>query len=512
MSKTPLSRRDLLALGGVGLGTAALGLPAFGFKNLGKPKLAKNIIFLVSDGMPMSVPTMVDQYRQLMEGKESYWMWLTGQPYVVNALQSTRSLNSVVTDSSAAASTWGSGRRIWNGQINVYPDGTKLRTLYNILQEQGMKTGLVTTTTMTHATPSGFVIVSDSRDDEAAIALQHLSRGVDVLMGGGNRFFAADKRKDKKDLYQAFRAKGYEVVRDRASMKAATGKKILGIFSESHLPYTIDRKNNSKLATTVPTLAQMTHKAIQTLRGSSNGFILQVEGGRVDHGGHANDLPASFFDQIDFEEAIKVAVDFARNDGETLVIITADHACGGTALNGAGDEYIDSTDGLKSLQKMKSSWSNLLAEIRLDPKPDRTRDLVRAKAGLTLKNDELQAILDAIAGKSPLKAVGFYSSASATFGSILGNHTKVTFTSGNHTSDHVLVSALGPGSERIAGLVDNTSLFDIMLAARGLKHSNPPQMSFAEAYKHYYAKHKAAAEILDDSQASANLGTPPHWE
>jgi len=507
MARSNLSRRDLLALGGAGLGTAVFGLPAFAQKKGSRPRQAKNIIFLVSDGMPMSIPTMVNHYRQLTEGKESYWMSLIDKPFVRNALQDTRSLNSVVTDSSAAASTWGSGRRIWNGQVNCYPDGTQLETLFEIVQDHGMRTGLVTTTTMTHATPSGFSIVHETRDEEDVIAAQHLKRNVDVLFGGGNKFFAADKRKDKRDLYAEFSRKGYQVVKDRAGMKAATGKRLLGIFSESHLPYTIDRKNSSKLASTVPTLAQMTHKAIQTLDGGKNGFLLQVEGGRVDHGNHSNDLPAAVFDQIDFEEAIQVAVDFALRDGETLVIVTSDHACGGTALNGAGDEYIDSTAGLKSLGRMKSSWTLLLADIRLDPKPARIQDLVEAKAGFQISKEEAEAISAAVTNKSPFKLGAFYGSPAATLGLVLGNHTKVTFTSGNHTNDHVLLTALGPGSKNIQGLVRNTALFDIMLAAKGLKHRNPPEMSFEDAYRAYYKTHKKP----DEKTLEAAQTPSEHW-
>jgi len=502
MKKTELSRRHLLQLAAAGSGTALLGFPTLACASGSKAvRHAKNIIFMVSDGMPISVPTMVDHYQQLTTGKGSYWMWLMDQPWVRNALQDTRSLNSVVTDSSSAASTWGSGRWIWNGQLNCYPDGTKLRTLYSLLQEQGMRTGLVTTTTMTHATPSGFVIVNESRDDEAGIARQHLDGGVDVLMGGGNRFFGGDARADKKDLYGLFAVKRYEIARDLASMNnAGTTGKLLGIFSNSHLPYTVDRVNNPELNKGVPTLAQMTKKAIDMLKGSSEGFILQVEGGRVDHGNHASDLPASLFDQIEFEEAMKVAVDFARIDKDTLVIITADHACGGTALNGAGDEYIDSTAGLRTVENMKCSYTNMLAELRLDPKPDTIIGKVKDKLGIELKKDEAEAISAAIAGNSPFKTLNFLANPSQTFGAIMGNHTKVTYTSGNHTNDHVLLTALGPGSERIAGLVQNTSLFDLMLEARGLRHSNP-KMDFETAKRFYDAKAKTAAKVRTEPEA-----------
>lgn len=495
MKTNEISRRNLLQLAAAGSGSALMGFPTLASAiGTGNARRAKNIIFLVADGMPVSVPTMADHYLQMTTGKGSYWMWLMDQRWVRNGLQDTRALNSLVTDSSSAASTWGSGRRIWNGQINCFPDGTKLRTLYSLLKEQGMKTGLVTTTTMTHATPSGFAIVHESRDDEAGIARQHLEAGVDVLMGGGHRFFGGDARADKKDVYALFAIQRYEIARNLAEMQKASTGKLLGIFSNSHLPYTVDRVNNAAANAGVPTLAQMTRKAISLLDRSREGFILQVEGGRVDHGNHANDLPAAVFDQIEFEEAIKVAIDFAREDEETLVIITADHACGGIALNGAGEEYIDSTAGLRSLENMKCSYTNMLTELRLDPKPDSILGKVKDKLGVELKKEEAEAVSSAIGNNSPFKLLNFLGSASATFGAIMGNHTKVTFTSGNHTSDHVLLTAMGPGSEQIQGLVQNTSLFDMMLATRGLSYSNP-HMDFETAKRHWDAKQKSAPVI-----------------
>jgi alkaline phosphatase len=486
MPFSKLSRRDILALATAGAGASAFGLPRLSRAETPdqRPKRAKNILFLVTDGMPVSIATMADHYQQLAHGKPSYWMSLLDRPDVRSALQDTRSLSSLVTDSAAAAGAWGSGRLQWNGQINMFPDGTRLRTLYAILQEQGMKTGLVTTTTLTHATPSGFAIQMDRRDKEADIARQHLVANVDVLLGGGNRFFAGDQRPDKRDLYRLFAAQGYQILRTRDELMACKPGKALGVFAHSHLPYTVDRRNDPKLAAATPTLAEMTRKALELLKGSKEGFILQVEGGRVDHGCHANDLPAAVFDQIEFEDAMQVAVEFALQDRETLVIVTADHACGGPALNGAGPEYFDATAGLLTLSKMKSSWTNLLVELRLDPKPDSIRDRVKDKLGLELKAAEAEAIAQTLAGRSPFAVSSFYASPSATLGAILGNHTKVTYTSNNHTNDHVLLTALGPGSEQIHGLVQNTSLFDMMLAVRGLRWENP-KMSFEEARRHY---------------------------
>src|SRR5688500_9496399 len=150
------TRRQLLATGAAGLAGCALAGPTKETATKGPAKKAKNIIFCVADGMAAQTMSIGDQFQKLTAGKSSYWAWLMEQDGVVNGLQETRSLSSVVTDSSAASSTWGSGRRIWNGQVNMYPDGTALRTLHDLMHDAGMRTGLVTTTTITHATPAGF--------------------------------------------------------------------------------------------------------------------------------------------------------------------------------------------------------------------------------------------------------------------------------------------------------------------------------------------------------------------
>lgn len=437
---------------------------------------------LVADGMGMQTLTMANQFQQIALGRPSYWSWLMEQDFVVNGLQATSSLNSLVTDSSAASSAWGSGRHIWNGAVNMLADGTKLRTVSEILREErGVRTGLVTTTTATHATPSGFAIRQMSRDDEAGIALQHLEAEVDVLMGGGDKFFG-DKRKDGS-LYPKFAAKGYAVVRDRDAMLAATGPRILGIFSDSHLPYSVDRAQDPALQRTVPTLAEMATKALDVLGKSPKGFLLQIEGGKVDHGAHANDLAAMIYDLIAFEEAVKVAVDFAQRDRNTLVIVTTDHATGGASLNGAGEEYIDSTDGLRTLAGMKSSYGPLMADLGKTPSAALVQSAVEARLGLKLSSAEAGGIAAGIAGASPFALADFHKAAGQTMAMILGNHTKVTWTSGNHCSDHVFVTALGPGSAPFAGLTENVKFFDIILDQYGLKWSNP-SLTFEEAKRH----------------------------
>ncbi|HZH98273.1 MAG TPA: alkaline phosphatase, partial [Fimbriimonadaceae bacterium] len=476
------TRRSLLGAGASALATGALATPSRVLKPFGTKK-PKNVIFCVSDGMAHQTMAMADQLQLLTSGKRSYWASLLDEKYATSGLQETRSLSSIVTDSAAASAAWGSGRRQWNGQLNMYPDGTELRSLTKIMSAAGVRCGLVTTTTITHATPAGFAVSSFRRDDEQGIAEKYLGAGVDVLMGGGNRFFAADKRKDKRDLYAEFQKAGFKVARSRQQLESLRSGKALGIFSESHLPFSVDWDNDAKLQSEVPTLAEMAKTAIQNLKGSSNGFLLQIEGGKVDHAAHGNDLAGMIYDQIAFEEAVRVAVEFALADDETLVIITADHATGGPSLNGAGNEYFDSTAGLKTISGMKSSYTPVWAAIGNAPTPSSIQGVIESKLGIQLKTEEAQAIIDSMGNKHPFGTSMFYRSPGSTLAMVLGNHSKVTWTSGNHTSEHVLVTAVGPGSEAVAGLTQNTSFFDMILGTKDLKWSNPT-MSFEEAKKH----------------------------
>ena len=489
-----VSRRTVLGAGAGLIGTGLVGCLPSAVRASSKGKAPKNVIFLVADGMAASVPTMVDHLMQIQGKPSSYWRWLMRQPGVVNAHQDTRSLNSVVTDSSAASSTWGSGRFIWNGMLNMLPDLVPMKTLTMLMHGAGVKCGLVTTATMTHATPAGFTVSHWSRDEEAQIAEKYLADGtVDVFFGGGNKFFAADKRADKKDLYAGFEKAGFKVVKDRDAMMSVSGDKVLGIFSDSHIPYTVDRDNSPDLQKKVPTLAEMTTKALELLKGSSNGFLLQVEGARVDHGGHANDAAAMLFDQIAFEEAVKVAYEFAKNDGETLIVITADHATGGVALNGDGDEYIDATTGLKTLAGFKASYGPLGDALGKAPDASMCMDVFRAKLGVVLTATEGQLIADAVANKFPKTGNHFQQSKNAVFANVLANYTRVGFTSGNHTSDWVLLSAFGPGADQFnQGVVQNVDINGILLGFRGLKHNNP-RMTFEEAAPLYHKLQNKAA-------------------
>ena len=244
-----LSRRSFLNRSGW-LTASAIGLPAFApsFSMAEAPPKQKprHIVHLVSDGMSQGTLTGADHLSHLLRQRGLAWMQLYRNPAAVSALVDMRSLNSLVTDSAAASSSWGSGSRVKNGILNVLPDGRNLHTLYQLFGEAGWRRGLVTTTEITHATPAGFVATC-GREAAETVALQYLERHIEVLLGGGRKFFDPTQRKDKRDLLAEYRQKGYIVMETRSALElASTDRRWLGVFAASHLPFTLDRLSNAE--------------------------------------------------------------------------------------------------------------------------------------------------------------------------------------------------------------------------------------------------------------------------
>src|SRR5690606_11570426 len=159
----------------------------------------------------------------------------------------------IVTDSAAASSSWGGGVRVLNGSLNIGPDGEHYLPILQKFRSSGKKVGCVTTVSITHATPAGFCVNQKKRSDQDAIAEQYPELGLDVMMGGGNQYFSPDKRKDKKDIYAEYLAKGWQIVKTRDEMiSAKPTAPILGVFAEDALPYSIDRESASELKRNVP--------------------------------------------------------------------------------------------------------------------------------------------------------------------------------------------------------------------------------------------------------------------
>ena len=430
---------------------------------LDKNKKAKNIIFMVSDGMSTGTLNMADLYLNRKTGKGSNWLQLYKDQRISRALMDTASASSIVTDSAAGSSSWGGGVRVKNGSLNVGPNGEKHMPIWQKFKKAGKMAGCVTTVPITHATPAGFCVNSDSRNAQADIAENYLELGFDIMMGGGNNYFSAEKRKDKKDMYAAYTAKGWQVARTRNEMMAAANDKpILGVFADDGLPYTIDRRSSKELSESVPTLAEMAQKAIDRMKNHKNGFVLQIEAGKVDWGAHANDIAALLYDQTAFDEAIKTAIDFAEKDGNTLVIITTDH---GNANPGViYGKYAN--DNFDSIQKYTQTNEWILNEIKPTSTIKQVQDIINYANARTIAEEDAKIILNYYDGLH--KEDGLYNYKNLPykpFAQMQGEVNSVGWISMDHSADYVELAMFGPGSELLKPFVKNTDLHYLMLQA-----------------------------------------------
>jgi alkaline phosphatase len=457
MNRRNFFRNGSLAIAGAGLFSTKSAFAA-------SSKKAKNIIFLVSDGMSTGTLHMANLHSERLLGRSTSWIQLYKDKMGHRGLMDTQSANSIVTDSAAASSAFGGGFRVNNGSLNISPEGKENMPLWQKFKKAGKKAGVVTSVTVTHATPAGFCVTSKSRSAEPAIAEEYLKQGIDVVMGGGDEHFNPEHRADKKDLYTAYTSKGYQVVKTRDQLNRLSGTKpTLGIFSQGAIPYAIDRENDADLKTNTPTLAEMASKAIQVLNTHPAGFVLQIEGGKVDWAAHANDIAGLLYDQLAFDEAVKVALDFAEKDKNTLVILTTDH---GNANPGtiSGSKANEGFDSIKNYKKT-NEW--LLNQITKNSSTSQIKELIHSTHGIAATEAEIKSIKtyydDIVRGEDGLynyKKVPF-----KLYSEIQKKYNYIGWISMSHSSDHVEVAAFGPGAELLPAYLKNTDLHYLLLQA-----------------------------------------------
>lgn len=432
-----------------------------------KNKTAKNIIFLVSDGMSCGTLFMADFYCKRLLGRSCNWVNLYEQNLACRALMDMQSLNSIVTDSSAASSSWGGGHRINNGGLNVGPNGEEYTPILQKFKKAGKKVGCVTTVPVTHATPAGFSVISKFRNNQNEIAEQYLKLRFDVMMGGGDKYFNPKIRKDKKNMYAAFTRNNFSVVRNKAEMeKAPKNKPILGVFgTDEALPYSVDFKTDRELYDH-PTLAQMVTKAIDHMSDHKNGFVLQVEAGKVDWAAHGNDVSALLFDQLAFDEAVGVAMDFARKDGQTLVVVTTDHGNANPGLIYGRN----CNKNFENIQSFKHSNDWILQTIRPDSSVNYIKELIyENSAGLRL-TDELARKIQAYYVNNKQED-GVYNVRHLPYkllAEIQKSHTSVGWISMDHSSDYVELAMYGPASDKLPSFIRNYEMHNFLLKACGV--------------------------------------------
>ena len=465
-----MKRRDLLktsALGSLGLGMLqACGTTSvLGYSE--KPlRRAKNIIFMVSDGMSSGTFNMADMMSKRQLGKQSAWLELNLSAGARRAMMETASADSLVTDSAAGGSAWGGGQRVFNGRLNQDEKGVCHKPILQKFKANGKSVGCVTTVPITHATPASFCVCNESRKNQADIAKQYLELKFDVMLGGGLEFFEKTLRKDGQDVFALFDAQGYGVAKSKSDLDALKliNKPVLGVFHESALPYTIDHLNDENYKKNIPTLREMSLFAIEKMNTNPNGFVMQIEGGKVDWAAHGNDVAGLIYDQIAFDETVAAVMEFARKDGNTLVIVTTDHgnANPGLMYGKKADENFD------RLQRFKHSNEWVFKQVTKDISSKQFIDLLEFSQATIITEEEAKNITTQINQLSENDIKKYSKLPFDTLAEIQKKYVSVGWISTDHTSDYVELTMFGPGSEMLKPFVKNYELHNFMLEAGGL--------------------------------------------
>jgi len=240
----------------------------------------------------------------------------------------TSSSKELITDSAAGATAFSAGIKTYNGAIGVDKDGVSVETILEQLVEKGYATGLVATSSIVHATPASFYAHAKSRRSYEEIATFLPSSNIDFLAGGGTKFF--NSREDGKDLFSEFKKNGYEVNTTELP-KTISSKKQIILLREDEMPKMLDGRGDF--------LPNATKLALEALSKNETGFFLMIEGSQIDWGGHDNDADYLISELLDFDKTIGAVLDFSKQNGETLVIVTADHETGGFTLSADSGDY-----------------------------------------------------------------------------------------------------------------------------------------------------------------------------
>ena len=440
----------------------------------------KNIIILFADGAAAT---------QMEFGRYSSEL-LRGQPFAVTSevmrhgtlgLMSTLSNNAYVTDSAAAASAMSTGHKANNGAISTTPQGAAPATVMQDARKQGKKIGLVTTSMLYDASPAAFSVNAKSRRDYEFIVNQYLALAPEVLLGGGADYFKRDgldggKRKDERDMVEAFRKKGYAVAiktADLATPLHQRNAKLLGLFADEAMDFAMDRD-----AAKQPSLAEMTASALKVLSAAPNpGFVLFVENENTDTAGHDNDVGALMHELWAFDDAVKVALAFRQKHPDTLVIVTGDHETGGFSPTSAkrpkaSGSLVVNADMLRVIGGFKMSFQEISDRLDAKAKAGADANAVMAYLSELIQNnlpgmqmdEEVRAL---ILNKQPpslnIRHHHEPPTASAALGLMVARQTGFYWGSSGHTSEPATVSAIGPGAALFRGYQDNTDF------ARNLK-------------------------------------------
>lgn len=460
------------------LSTFSIATPQVRAEEVKKPT---NVIMLVMDGSSNNAITLSRWYKG-----ESLAM-----DEVLTGAMRTYSAESAITDSAPAATALATGHKSNDKFIGVLPSVVTspgleqvakedaFRPVANVLEgakQQGKATGLISTSEIQHATPAGFSAHVKNRSQYDDIAEQQVYQNIDVVLGGGLESLSPgttkNARKDGEDLLNVLKEKNYALVKTRDELLNSQASKIWGSFAPSALAYDFDR---AKTRASEPTLTEMTEKAINTLKKDEDGFFLFVEGSKVDWAAHANDTIGMISDILSFDDAVKEAIDFAKEDGNTLVVAVTDHGNSGITMGNINTTNTYSSIPVSAyidiLKKPTMTLEGALGQLKEDQS-----NLVEVAALYGLDNlteEELTTLKSA-------KDLG------SEMVKMLANRANIGYTTDGHTGEDVFLYSFGPS--KITGLVENTDLAHAMAKFMGFELNKLTDELFIPATKAFTEK------------------------
>jgi alkaline phosphatase len=458
----------------------------------------KNIILMIPDGMSVTATTLA--------------RWYSGQKLAMDELASglvrTYSSDAVIADSAPAGSAYATGWKSQTGNVatsgavynmpGVRIPSEKLRPLGTILEAArlaGKATGIVVTCEFMHATPADFASHDPSRSSYDNLSEQMVYNGLTLLLGGGTKYLTPESRKDRENLKEIAISRGYSFVDNTADLNSFKGGKLFGVFGKkpdsTAISYDFDRDPAKE-----PSLAEMTSKAIDVLSRNKDGFFAMIEGSKIDWAAHANDSIGVISDVLAFDAAVKVALDFARKDRNTIVIVVSDHGNSGLTIGNSSTnsdyDRLPLSAILDPLKKARITGEGL--EELLPVNRTNASEIRKALAENYGIADPTNAELDAIA-KAKTGKLNY------TVGPMMGARAKLGYTTTGHTGEDVVLYVYDPSGARLTGLVDNTDIALYMAQSIGVDLDKTTARLFVEAGTAFGAK---GATIGEDTTNPEN--------
>ncbi len=436
-------------------------------------KPVKNVILMIPDGTSIGVYSAARWYKVYNNMGDALHI----DPYFTGTV-STFSSNAPIGDSAPTTSCYMTGIPSRSGYISTYPvhdpgndlypiDSTMAyQPLATILEasriENNKATGLVVTCEFPHATPADCAAHHYNRGNYSALAPQMAYQNLDVMFGGGNSILT-------KDIKQHFKNNGTRLIQNDkdAMLNYNEDNPIWALFGDRALPYDLDRNPN-----TTPSLSEMTEKAIDILSKKENGFFLMVEGSQVDWAAHGNDPVGIITEYLAFDEAVGKAIEFAKKDGETVVVILSDHGNSGITIGKSDCKGYDKLT-LEQLFGEVSKYKNTASGIEqklIDVKPEDMKAEFKKHTNIDLTDDELKSLLSSKNYKEG-NYMEITNSPNLTHNiiNIINSRMCFGFTTGGHTGEEVLLAAYHPDGDVPMGHLKNTEINDYLFKVSGLK-------------------------------------------